>query len=76
MPTKNKAKEVFDCVKNKLLPSLSDIVDVHRGKYNGKDRPVGACWPCDKFADESFTHESPSTAKCCKGCDAYRGETT
>ena len=53
--------------------TTGDIGKVQRGVLNDDDRPIGVCWPCKKFADNALTHESPATAKCCKGCDAYEG---
>lgn len=48
--------------------------DVNRGVLRDKDRPFGVCWACAKLAREAMTHESPGTAKCCIGCDAYEGK--
>ena len=63
--------EVWDYLNNN--PSLGEITDVKRGALKDQDRPTGECWPCGKFADEAMIHESPGTAKCCQGCDAYKG---
>ena len=51
--------------------TLGDTANVNRGILRDEDRPHGVCWPCKKLAEEAMTHESPGTAECCKGCDAY-----
>lgn len=53
--------------------TLGDKCDVNRGVLDDADRPWGDCWACVEFADEALVHESPGTANCCKGCDAYKG---
>ena len=67
-----KLKEVWDFLTSKT--TLGDIANVERGVLKDKDRPVGRCWACKKLATEAMTHESPGTAACCKGCDAYKGD--
>ena len=74
MSKKSQLNEIFDYVKQNCGQQLGDIADVQRGALNEKDRPKGVCWPCSKLAKEAMLHESPGTAKCCIGCDAYRGE--
>ncbi len=54
--------------------TLAEVGEVNRGVLDDADRPHGVCWPCKKLADEAMFHESPGTAECCKGCDAYQGE--
>ncbi len=50
------------------------IIEFCLGLLKDKDRPVGECWACGRFAKGALIHESPGTALCCKGCDAYSGE--
>ena len=66
-------QDVWDYVEGGDYSSLGDVADIKRGPLKEKNRPVGECWPCKKFADEAFIHESPGTAGCCRGCDAYKG---
>ncbi len=49
-----------------------DDADVRRGLLKDKDRPVGECWACGRLAKGALIHESPGTARCCIGCDAYK----
>lgn len=52
--------------------SVGDTADVEKGVLRDEDRPQGVCWACNKFADGAFIHESPGSAQCCIGCDAYK----
>jgi len=74
---KEAAKRVMSEVEDYLgdVPTLGDIAQVRRGTLKDKDRPVAECWACGRFAKGALIHESPGTAKCCKDCDAYRGNT-
>ncbi len=72
MAKDNSLDEVWECLGS--TPTLSDVASAERGILDDGDRPYGVCWVCKKFADRAMIHESPSTAKCCKGCDAYEGE--
>ncbi len=68
---KRKLQEVWDHLNGSGNGTLGDVADVQQGQLDEKDRPVGVCWACGKFAENSFIHEQPGTAGCCKGCDAY-----
>ena len=65
-----KLKDVWDYVGGN--EKLDDVVKVARGELGGNNRPIGECWVCDKFLQVKI-NESPQTAKCCVGCDAYQG---
>lgn len=67
----NPLQEVWDHCAGK--PTLEDRTTIERGQLKEKDRPVGECRACGRFAKGAMIHESPGTAKCCIGCDAYKG---
>lgn len=51
---------------------FDDITEINRGELDEANRPFGKCWPCQHFVDNALINESPSTAVCCKDCDAYK----
>lgn len=55
--------------------TVGDIADVRRGEWNEKKnpRPNGVCRACKRFGKGALIHESPGTAKCREGCDAFEG---
>lgn len=72
MDGNNPLKEVFGFVKQQGNQTLGDIASIERGTLKDENRPVGVCWVCAKFLDADLTEE-PQYAKCCSGCDAYKG---
>ena len=64
-------KDIWDYLEGR--PTLGGVADGDRGIFRDKSRPKGICWACKRFAKGSLIEESPGTAKCCKGCDAYKG---
>jgi hypothetical protein len=70
----NELQEVWDHIGESGGQTLGDACDIERGIHSDEDRPFGVCVVCKKFGDNAFIHESPATAACCRGCDAYRGD--
>ena len=72
---KNKLNEVWDFLGGNK--TISDVAVADKGKVSEKTAQKmiarGECVVCRKFAEEALTHESPGTAKCCKGCPAEEG---
>ena len=72
---KNKLNEVWDFMGGNK--TLGDVAFAERGKLSEKTAQEmiarGECVACKKFAENALIHESPGTAKCCKGCPAEEG---